>query len=422
MDWQTLGMVSGVALTAVASLQAAALVATARTRTRKSSQLSTRRRQAFDSRLQTALQWAQAAKPMFQAWSGVRPFRVAAVVDEAIDCKSYYLVPEDGCPLPHYEPGQYLTFSLKTDPRQRPLVRCYSLSDRPREDFYRISVKMARPPVGSENVPAGQGSGYFHRRVQVGSTLKVQAPQGAFFLDPTNELPVVLIGGGIGLTPLLSMINSIAHRGTSQQAFVFAGFGNSREHPFREHLSQLAEEHENIRLDISYSRPAPSDVLGRDYHHRGRISLQRLKDVLPSSNFQFYVCGPPDMMQQLVPALMEWGVPESHIHFEAFGPASVKGLRKKTVAKTSKSTSCQVEFFTSGTKHSWDGSCESLLEFAEEQGVILDYGCRAGNCGQCLVAVREGNIQHLKEPGLVVGERECLTCIGVPEGDVVLEA
>ncbi len=422
VDWQLLGQVLGASLLGAAGLQALSAALVARRRLRTVQTGCAHRRTAFDAQLRTTLQWAQAAKPKFKAWSGTRTFHVAAVVDEAVDCKSFYLMPADGHPLPRFEPGQFLTFNLPTNPRQKPLVRCYSLSDRPREDYYRVTIKHALPPPGNETSPPGVASSYFHQRVAVGSTLEVQAPQGAFFLDPTDSSPVVLIGAGIGVTPILSMINSIAHAGSMQSAQVCLGFGNSREHPFREHLRELRAKHDHIHFDLSYSRPMPSDQVGRDYDHRGYVDIARLKQVLPSNNFQFYICGPPSMMATLVPSLRAWGVPQSHIHFEAFGPATVKGIKHTRSDAEMESGPCRVEFMLAGACLAWDGGHESLLEFAESQGVPLDYGCRAGNCGQCLVSVRQGSVEHVKVPGLTLDENQCLTCIGVPQGDVILEA
>jgi len=424
LGWQSLGWGLGATLLGAAGLQALGAAYVACRRLRDAQSDGARRQQDFDRRLHTVLQWAHAAKPIFKAWSGTRRFQVAAVVDEAIDCKSYYLVPADGHPLPRFEPGQFLTFRLPIDPRQKRLVRCYSLSDRPREDFYRITIKQARPPatVGRAELPLGVGSTFFHERVQAETTLDVQAPQGAFFLDPTEDSPVVLIGAGIGITPILSMANTIAHERDKQQAYVFASFGNSREHPFRQQMQELHAANKNVQFDISYSRPMPADNLERDYDHRGYVDIARLRQVLPSNNFRFYVCGPAGMMETLVPALHAWGVPESHIRFEAFGPTTVKGMKQIRTTDDIAKGPCQVKFMLAGASLAWDGGYESLLEFAESQGVPLDYGCRAGNCGQCLVSVRSGSVDHIQAPGMPLDENQCLTCIGVPHGDVVLEA
>lgn len=420
MDWQSVGMASGAALLGASGLQAIGAALLGRRRLRTARRRYANRRAAFNQQLQAVFQWARAARPVFKAWTGTRSFRVAAVVDEAADCKSFYLSPVDGRPLPRFEPGQYLTFNLPADPRSRPLVRCYSLSDRPREDYYRITIKRAGPPVAQAHLPPGQGSNFFHGRVAVGATLDVQAPQGAFFLDPTDEMPVVLVGGGIGITPILSMANSIVHERSARKAYLFAGFRNSREHPFHERIESL-KKHDSLQVDVSYSRPMPGDVVSRDYDHRGRIGIARLRQVLPSSNFRFYVCGPAGMMESLVPALLEWRVPQDHIHFEAFGPASVKGLSGLSSSATG-TAPCNVDFSRTNASLTWTGEHASLLDFAESQKIALDYGCRAGNCGQCLLEVRRGKFDHVKEPGLPLDDNHCLACIAVPQGDLVLEA
>lgn len=419
MDWQILGIACGSILLSLATLRAAGALYTSQRRQRIAQFARFERQAQFKQRLHAELQWARAMGPKFKAWSGTRSFRVGAIVDEAVDCKSFYLLPVDGKLLPRFEPGQYLTFQLPAEPRRPPLVRCYSLSERPRDDYYRVTIKQQRPPRSRPELPPGRGSSFFHRQVSVGSTLQVQAPQGSFFLDPTKRRPVVLIGAGIGITPILSMVDAIVHEQNAPIAYVVAGFGNSREHPFRAHMQQLAEEHDHLRFDISYSRPAPSDLLGRDYHHRGYVSLDRLERVLPSNNFEFYLCGPAAMMESLVSGLIDWGVPERHIHFEAFGPASVRSLGK---SKPRSTEPCNVRFATSDAACIWEGGSNSILELAEQNGVVLDYGCRAGNCGQCEVAIRAGKVAHVKEPGVPVDEHHCLTCVAVPQGDVVLEA
>ncbi len=409
MDWQSLGMVSGAALLGVSGLVSLAAVVLNRSQTLRRRRSYQDQRTRFEQQLAGELKYARATKPIFRAWTGDRPFRVAAVVDEAVGYKSFYLVAADGQALPRFEPGQYLTFRLPVDPHRKPIVRCYSLSDRPREDYYRVTIK---------HEGAGQGSNYFHKRVKVGSVLNVQAPQGAFFLDPTDQLPIVLIAGGIGITPLLSMASSIVHERSPRTVYVFTGFRNGSEHPFREQMSKLAQN-ESIHCDVNYSRPLTDDRMGRDYHYQGHISIVRLRQVLPSSNFRFYLCGPAGMMEQLVPGLLNWGVPERHIHFEAFGPATVKSMRKSGSAACKP---CRVEFANSGTDLLWKGDFPALLDLAENAGLALDSGCRAGNCGQCLVKVRSGKITHSKTPGVPLGDDECLTCIDQPQGDVVLEA
>jgi ferredoxin-NADP reductase len=413
LESASLGVLSGAALLGAAGVQAARTVRGLRRRAENESEKTEIRRAAFANQLEAAMHWARASRPSLKAWTGTRPFRVTATVDEAEGCRSFFLVPQDGRPLPRFEPGQYLTFHLPTADPMRPLVRCYSLSERPREDYYRVTVKRLDGGAGGER---GRGSGYFHREVGPGAQLMVEAPQGAFFLDPTDMLPVVLVGGGIGVTPMMSMAASVAHRGDARPIYFFAGFRNSREHPFRVRMQELAASTANLHVDVSYSRPLAGDRLGVDFAHRGYADAARLRTVLPASNFRYYVCGPAAMMESLVPALLAWGVPADHIHYEAFGPASVLS------AGAGGTAACDVQFARSGKVLRWTGAEASLLDLAEQGGVRLESGCRAGNCGQCRVMIAEGQVVHALRPGVKLVDGECLACIARPEGDVVVEA
>jgi ferredoxin-NADP reductase len=416
LEAATAGVISGAALLGAAGVRAALGVRGLWRREEHAAETTERRRASFANQLEAALHWARASRPALRAWTGTRPFRVSAVVDESEGCRSFYLIPEDGRPLPRFEPGQYLTFHLPTTDPMRPLVRCYSLSERPREDFYRVTVKRVSPSTERKS-SRGSGSDYFHREVRPGSLLMVEAPQGAFFLDPTDDLPVVLVGGGIGVTPLVSMAAALVHRRDARPVYLVTGFRNSREHPFRLRLAELTSSLPSGRIDVSYSRPLVSDQQGEHYDHRGHVDVARLRRVLPSSNFRFYICGPAAMMQSLVPGLLNWGVPPEHIHYEAFGPASVQRL-----AERASTAPCEVQFARSERSLRWTGAESSLLELAEQGGVRLDAGCRAGSCGQCRVIISAGRAIHAKPPGVQLVEGECLACIARPEGHLVVDA
>jgi ferredoxin len=172
-----------------------------------------------------------------------------------------------------------------------------------------------------------------------------------------------------------------------------------------------------LTLDVSYSRPLAGDRLGYEYANTGHVNIARLRRVLPSNNFRFYLCGPARMMESLVPALLEWGVPAAHIRYEAFGRASVTGL-----AGAAGQAPCAVQFARSGKSLRWTGEQESLLELAEQGGLRLESGCRAGSCGQCRVMLSAGRVTHVKPPGAALAEGECLACIARPVGDVIVEA
>src|SRR5262249_41068874 len=127
--------------------------------------------------------------------------------------------------------------------------------------------------------------------------------------------------------------------------------------------------------------------------------------------------GPGPLMESLVPELWQWGVPESHVHFEAFGPASVK-----SVATGRPAVQCDVSFLRSDRTKVWDGTFTSLLEFGEAAGVTMPSGCRAGSCGECMLAIREGAVANIKPPGIQVPTGHCLACISVPTQTLVLDA
>jgi hypothetical protein len=364
----------------------------------------------------------QVSSQKTQAWSGWRKFRVDGKVLEAESVCSFYLAPHDGRALPPYAPGQYLTFRLTIPGQAREVTRCYSLSDSPHPDYYRVTIKRIAPPPGKADAPPGLASSHFHDQIQVGDILDVKAPGGNFHLDVEHHGPVVLIGGGVGVTPVLGMMNYLASAPGNREAWFFYGVRNSREHIMKDYLRELASQHGNLRLAVCYSDPLPEDRAGEDYQHGERVSVPLLKKVLEVNNFDFYICGPPPMMESLTRDLGEWGVPEERIHFEAFGPASVKKVAEVThSAPSPEAGAFEIAFTRSNKKIPWSGS-GSLLEFAEANGIRIDSGCRAGSCGTCATAIRDGQVNYLRKPDAEIEKGSCLTCISVPKGSLSLDA
>lgn len=364
------------------------------------------------------------------SWKGIRKFRIQRKVPEGGDICSFYLVPHDGKAVPTFLPGQYLTFQLKIPGQDKPVIRCYSLSESPEvAEVYRVSIKRVQPLRDRPELPPGLSSSFFHEQLDEGDILDVKAPSGHFFLDPGTHRPVVLIGGGVGLTPVLSMLNTICASGSKRETWFFYGVRNRAEHVMKEHLEGLAREHENVHIHVCYSDPGDDDVPGEDYQHAGRVSVELFKTgadgapLLPSNNYDFYICGPPPMMDSLTSDLADWGVPKDRIHFEAFGPATVKKAQPKVDAEAAGAAqSFTVEFAKSGKTVTWAAAAESLLELAEANGVSMDSGCRAGNCGTCVTTVKAGEIDYINEPGDPPEDGTCLTCIAVPKSNLVLEA
>jgi ferredoxin-NADP reductase len=361
-------------------------------------------------------------------WTGFRAFRVRSkgYEDTAQSICSFYLIPEDGQPLPSFLPGQFLTFRLDV-PNQaggtEPIIRCYSLSDAPHPDCYRLTIKRVPQPIGSDVLP-GRSSNYFHNHIVVGSLLHARAPSGHFYIDK-SDTPVVLIGGGIGITPMLSMLNWCLANQTGREVWLFYGVRNSQELVMESHLETLASTHANLHLWICFSNPLPEDAVGRDYQHKGRVDINLLRTQLPLKPYHFYICGPTAMMESLVPALDNWGVPDAHIHFEAFGPATIKRhsiVVSVAAAKTEIADSdIIVNFALSGKQLPWRSSANNLLEFAEANGISVNSGCRAGGCGTCQTTIGSGEVVYRQPPDFDPESGTCLLCVCTPKTSLILE-
>ncbi|WIM05739.1 MAG: 2Fe-2S iron-sulfur cluster-binding protein [Candidatus Nitricoxidivorans perseverans] len=361
------------------------------------------------------------------AWSGFRNFRVdrKEIEDGAQSICSFYLVPEDKQPLPAFKPGQFLTFRLDVpthDGKTEQITRCYSLSDAPRTGFYRVSIKRVPAPAGSAYAP-GRSSNYFHDHIQVGDQLQVRAPGGHFHID-CSDAPVVLIGGGIGITPVLSMLNWCVAEQPGREVWLYYGVRNSSEPIKRSHLEALAATYPNIHLRLCFSDPMPGDQLGRDYHHQGRVDVALFRAELPLKPYHFYICGPTPMMESLVIGLEGWGVPKSRIHYEAFGPASIKRSENTTGVEpvVAIQSDIVVTFAKSGKQIPWQPGTGSLLDFAEANGVKVDSSCRAGSCGCCQTTIKTGEVAYGHAPDFDPEPGNCLLCSCTPKTSVTLEA
>ncbi|MCX7227530.1 MAG: 2Fe-2S iron-sulfur cluster-binding protein [Burkholderiales bacterium] len=365
------------------------------------------------------------------AWQGLRAFRVTKreYEDAARSQCSFHLQPVDGAALPAFRPGQFLTFTLDVAApgpdgamATRSVTRCYSLSDAPDPTHYRVTIKRVPAPPDHPEYLAGLASNQFHDRVQVGDVLQVKAPGGNFFIDPDPNVSVVLIAGGIGITPMMSMLRGCAAVQPQRPVHLYYGVRHGREQAFKLELEALAAAHPAFRLNVVYSCPDPTDLVGRELRHAGRIDVALLQRTLPPGRHPFYVCGPPGLMQSLVPALADWGVPVADIHFEAFGPATVRLPGAAAADGTAQVTDVDIRFTRSGRTLVWDGQDATLLDFAERHGVAVESGCRSGGCGSCETRVLAGSVAYASPPDHAPAAGHCLLCVGRPASPLVLEA
>jgi len=253
-------------------------------------------------------------------WLGWREFVVQQVVPESEVIKSFYLRPRDGGPIMAFQPGQYLTFQLDI-PGHGQVVRNYSLSCAPGQDHYRISVKREGPPDDASDAPAGLASNYLHDQGSPGTVVRVSAPAGDFILDEQDGRPLVLISGGVGLTPILSMLDTLVAQAVQREIWYVHAALSGHHHAMRQHIKDVVAAHDRVHAAVFYEFPTPEDVPGRDYDEPGRITMDWLKRTVPMPEADFYFCGPKGFMRMLAIGLRALDVPDERIHFEFFGPA-----------------------------------------------------------------------------------------------------
>jgi ferredoxin-NADP reductase/MOSC domain-containing protein YiiM len=352
-------------------------------------------------------------------WTGFRSLRVASVQQESLDVRSFVLESDDRSPLPAPLAGQFLVFKIKPDSGSPSILRSYSLSGSQDALTYRVSVKRAD----------GIGSRYFHDHISAGSRLEVSAPRGSFTVAP-GEGPVVLLSAGIGATPVLAMLHSLASSSIRSPRPIWWLYGarNGAEHPFASEVRKLLDALPGSRSFIAYSNPDDKDRLGENYDAPGRLNLASLQMLDVPRGADFYLCGPATFLAELTSGLQSWGVPNSRIHSEIFGagPAITPGIAD-TAQKTPHppdgrpGTGPNVSFTRSGLSTPWDSRFQSILEFAEACDVPVRWACRTGVCHMCESGLIDGKIQYNPEPLDRPGDGSILICCSTPLSEIELD-
>jgi nitric oxide dioxygenase len=245
-------------------------------------------------------------------WTGWRDFAVMEKVRESSVITSFLLRPLDGGKVVPHKPGQYLTFMLDVESGSG-MKRNYSISSAPSTDTYRISVKREANGQG--------GSRYLHDQITLGSVLKVSPPAGDFFLASDQERPVILLSGGVGLTPMVSILESIVSQGPDIDVHYVHGALNSETHALRERVQMLAQVNARVTSTTFYSAPRAGDVLGKTHDAEGHIDADWLRANTPLLAADIFLCGPRPFLRTLVRQLIKVGVKLEQIRYENFGPA-----------------------------------------------------------------------------------------------------
>jgi len=343
-------------------------------------------------------------------------FDVSRVVVESEIITSFYLAPKT--PLARDSvPGEYLLFEHAVAGAD-PVRREYSISGQD-GDCLRVTIKREDAPDGI--LPAGVMSTRFHTSIKAGDTVRASGPMGKFTLDRTSSQPVVLLSGGVGITPMMAMAHELVETGTRDVAFIHA-CENGRVHAMGDEVRGLVADYANMLAHFLYRTPDPQDRAGVDYDTRGMIDQALLETLLPTGECDFYLCGPGPFMQAMYDMLHDMGVATDRIQYEFFGPASVlkpKGAVPKVANENP--TGPQITFAKSGVTAGWDAESENLLEFAEDQGVMVDYSCRAGTCVTCKTKVLSGTVSYPTPPFEQPEDGFALLCCCLPDGDLELD-
>jgi ferredoxin-NADP reductase/MOSC domain-containing protein YiiM/ferredoxin len=352
------------------------------------------------------------------AWPGFRRLTVTAIERECDSVISIRLEDPDGASLPAARPGQYLTLRIEPGDGQRSLLRNYSLSGPPDAGYYRIAVKRE---------PDGAASGYLHTRLAVGDQLEVAAPRGTFILERTHA-PVLLISAGIGVTPVLAMLQALAKEQSDRQIWWLHGARSASENAFAAEARTVLASLPNARTRVCFSRPGPNDREGHDFDSGGRLTPSVLAELDPPRDAEAYLCGPAQFMDEISAGLASMGIDASHIHTEPFGPAP--GLTPGIAATPAREphppagqpgTGPTIEFARSNLAVPWSSDYTSLLELAEACDVPVRWSCRTGVCHNCETTLIEGELDYNPEPVEPPADGSALICCSQPRDDVVLD-
>jgi ferredoxin-NADP reductase/MOSC domain-containing protein YiiM len=351
------------------------------------------------------------------AWPGFRQMRVAGIHKESDSVTSFVLTPIDGQLLPICQAGQFVALRLLVDPGKPPILRSYSLSDLPSVDHLRISVKSELNGIGSS---------FLCNRAREGDLLDVSAPRGSFTLRPSQN-PVVLLSAGVGATPVMSMLHSLAAERSQREIWWIYGARNSVEHPFAEESRSLLKQLSRGRGYIVYSRPAASDRVGADFDAAGHIDTALLERIGVSQSSDFYLCGPTSFLQDMRDGLRNWGVPAGNVHSEIFGalesitPGMAQVVHTPHQPQGPPGSGPPVSFARSGITAAWDPKFASLLELAEACDVPVRWSCRIGVCHTCMTGLIDGSISYNPEPLERPAPGNVLVCCSQPSAGVTLD-
>lgn len=335
-------------------------------------------------------------------WQG--RLRLAATFSETPDIKTFRFVDPSGGAVPFsYLPGQFMTVDIEHEGRR--VKRSYTIASSPtRQEYVEISVKREEHGVVSRAL---------HDTLEDGNELELRAPSGSFTFTGEGEESIVLVSGGVGITPMMSVIRYLTDRAWPGHIYLLHCCRTTDDFCFRDELEYLQRKHPRLNVTATMTRARGSSWVGPT----GRLSAGLIRECVPEIAAKLvHLCGPPPMMEALKSTLGELGVPAERIKTEAFGPAKKAALPTDGAPQTALAT---VRFTTSG-KSAPLAPTATVLEAADDVGVDIDNSCRAGTCGSCKVRLLKGKVTMDVDDALDDADRQAgviLACQAKSSGD-----
>lgn len=335
---------------------------------------------------------------------------VAKIIQESTTIKSFYLKHATKNQLENYLPGQFVTVQVPLKDGKGILTRNYTLSDAPGKDYYRLTIKRE---------DQGEVSRYFHDHLKAGDRLRLSKPLGNFHLKMESEKAVVLLSGGVGITPMLSMLHYILEHQWNRKVYFIHSSLNQSVQPFAQWLRQVESNHDQIHLTISHTLPEPNEQENIHFQHQGLLVREDLKKLIPEEEAEYYLCGPIAFMDSMFTHLTELGINDSHIFYEFFGEKKLWGEKNPDI--TSSNSNYEVFFKQTGLRMEWNNAFSNILDFAEANSLEPPSSCRMGTCLTCETALVKGTVQYNPEPFMDVPDDRILICCSRPTSDVEID-
>ncbi|KMJ57955.1 dihydropteridine reductase [Bacillus sp. LL01] len=257
----------------------------------------------------------EAAAQQTAGWEDFKDFEVVEKLKESELITSFYLKPADGSGVPSFSPGQYITIRLSIPGETNLFNRQYSLSDAANGEYFRISVKK------ESGDPDGIVSNYLHDHVEAGHKIEVTAPAGDFILESGEETPIYLISGGVGITPMLSMLKTLSKEQPARPTTFIHAARNGSVHAFMEEVNEALASIDNGKKLFVYENPTEEDTRVGAFNVQGFITENLLRELNLNKAGLYYVCGPVPFMKFIISTLSKLGVEEERIRYEFFGPS-----------------------------------------------------------------------------------------------------